>query len=55
MQESIWKKAGKELLELLKDFSVINLDSISDQRKPKKAFKERREHWNKGGRKDRLS
>lgn len=49
------EKSRKRITRLLKDFNVINLDSISDQRKPKKAFKERREHWNKGGRKDRLS
>lgn len=44
MHKSIWKKAGKQLLVLLIELSVINLDLMSEQRKPMKEFKERREH-----------
>lgn len=52
MHKSIWKRAGKQLL-LLIELSVINLDLMSEQRKPMKEFKERREHWEKRGRRDR--
>lgn len=37
---------------LLIELSIINLDLVSEQRKPMEEFKER-EHWEKKGRKDR--
>lgn len=51
--KAVYENIGKYLLVLLKGLRVINLDLMSEQRKPIKRFKERREHWEKRGRKDR--